>query len=120
MLLASGDPHLGVTLEYLSRRQMQTLERFRNGLLGRGLMPWRGRWGRRPSLPRDAQPVDRPERCQFCAAGRTAAIVAIADVVELLDHNQGRSEYRASDGLCCPHAWIALREATGVVGDWLA
>jgi hypothetical protein len=121
MLLASRDAHLGVTLEFLARRQAETLERFRARLLGRRPRLW-GRWlrRRRRALPDDAQPVDQPERCQFCAAGRTAATVAITDVTELLEDPPGRAAYLASDGLCCPHAWIALREAPLEVSSWLA
>jgi hypothetical protein len=120
MLLASRDPHLGVTLEFLARRQVATLEGFRQGLRRRWRAPWSFAFQRGRRLPAEAQPVDRPDRCQFCAAGSAAAVVAVADVVELLHDGRGRSAYQASDGLCGPHAWIALREAPKEVSDWLA
>jgi hypothetical protein len=120
MLLASRDPHLGVTLEFLARRQAETLERFRDGLFRRRLLLWR-RWsGGRRGLPADAEPVDPADRCQFCAAGRTAATVAIADVIEILHDSREQSAYLASDGFCCPHGWNALREAPAPLSDWLA
>ena len=120
MLLGSRDPHLGVTLEFLARRQVATLEAFRRGLRRRWRAPWSLAFHRGRRLPADAQPVDRPDRCQFCAAGSVAAMVAVSDVVELLQDAGGRAAYQASDGLCGPHAWIALREAPQAVGDWLA
>ena len=120
MLLGSRDPHLGVTLEFLARRQVATLEVFRHRLRRRWYAPWSVAFQRGRRLPAEAQPVDRPDRCQFCAAGSAAAVVAVADVVELLHDGRGRSAYQTSDGLCGPHAWIALREASKEVSDWLA
>lgn len=120
MLLGGRDSHLGVTLEFLARRQVATLEVFRRRLRRRWRAPWSVAFRRGRRLPAEAQPVDRPDRCQFCAAGSGAAVVAVADVVELLHDGRGRSAYRASDGLCGPHAWMALREAPKEVSDWLA
>lgn len=114
-LLGSRDPHLAATLEHLTRRQAEALERFRERALRRRLLP-----SPRRRLPGEAQPVDEPERCQFCAGGRRAATVAITDVIDLLRSERWRVAYRASDGLCCPHAWTALREAPAEVADWLA
>ena len=38
----------------------------------------------------------------------------------LHDGRGGFRAYQTSDGLCDPHAWIALREAPKEVSDWLA
>ena len=71
-------------------------------------------------LPRHARPADEPCRCPLCESGATAATVAIEEVLSLLEAEEGRAAYAASDGLCGPHAWVALRDAPAESAGWLA
>ena len=118
LLLASRDAHLAATLEHLARRQSEALEAFQaRALRRRLLLPAVSRWRR---VPRQLQTADEPDGCQFCTGGRRAATVAVAEVLELLREDRWRAAYVASDGLCCPHAWMALCEAPAEVAGWLA
>lgn len=121
MLLAAGELKLSVTLEFLAGVEAATIGQFRKELR-RHRHDRRsrlfGRGGRR--VPPRALRADEPDHCPSCEAGRTAATVATAEVLSLLDDPRGRSAYAESQGLCRPHAWLALGDASNHVADWLA
>jgi hypothetical protein len=119
-LLTGANPQLAVTLEYLARVEVETLGWFRDGLTKRRHR--RLRWRPREScgLPARALLGDTAGRCPPCDAGATAALVATCEVLDLLEDVAERSAYRECDGLCRPHAWMALRESSDALADWLA
>lgn len=119
-LVAKREPKLSVTLEFLVREEVGILRRFREELRRRRWVPWRRSNAGERRLPRHARPADRPSRCPLCDSGSTAATVAVEEVLSLLETNEGRSAYAASDGLCGPHGWMALRDAPARIADCLA
>jgi hypothetical protein len=119
-LLARPEPKLSVTFEYLVREEIRLVRRFRDELRRKRWAPLRRSKAGERRLPRHARPADEPCRCPLCESGATAATVAIEEVLSLLEAEEGRAAYAASDGLCGPHAWVALRDAPAESAGWLA
>lgn len=119
-LLATPEPKLSVTLEYLVREEVGIVRRFRDELRRTRWAPWRRSNAGERRLPRHAQPADEPSRCPLCESGATAATVAVEEVLNLLEAEEGRAAYAASDGFCGPHAWVALRDTPAKTAGWLA
>jgi len=119
-LLANPEPKLSVTLEYLVREEIGIVRRFRDDLRRKRMTPWRRSNPGERRLPRHARPADEPSRCPLCESGATAATVAVEEVLSLLEVEEGRAAYAAGDGLCGPHAWVALRDTPAKTAGWLA
>jgi hypothetical protein len=109
-----------VTLEYLVREEIGLVGRFRDELRRKRRTPWRRSNAGERRLPRHARPADEPSRCPLCESGATAATVAVEEVLNLLEGEEGRAAYAAGDGLCGPHTWVALRDTPAKTAGWLA